>query len=530
VMNHVTNRIVGAAVASAIVALAALCPGPGHAQQSRLPGRFTPPADLAEAFQPDILRSELELFDEHFGLTDDQSLILKTLHSDYLSEFHAQAAEMRARIAELRPNEQQQRELQLEQHRLMRRQIEALMDRIQELKEIDTPESEQQIERLTERVRQLKLEMRQGGAGDVDLDAMRQLMQQFNAVISEWNDRKQAMRDAFMTDARSLLDDTQNERWPAFQRKLRRVKTLSDGRLSGESVDLLELVDALELSEERRSDLDRTLHQFTIELDDALRARNDFLERSRAEHADVLATGDLRAARSLIDREVSHRVAVRDVIVRYAESVAGQLSSEAGAALRSAFERAAFPRAFRTTLAERSFDAMLQLPELDPDDRAAIEQIETEYVAVLERQRRTLIDLIREHEPQQMRDRFLLQVARSAALEPVETQDNPMVEALRQLREHDRRYIDRALAVLDDDQIQRLPGFVRSGDTDSPQDDAPAGPRSRAFPDMTAAEKQALADQFDADGNGYLDHQERAELRAELQRRMQAAEAEDQID
>jgi polyhydroxyalkanoate synthesis regulator phasin len=473
---------------------------------------FSPPVGLAEAMVPDFLRRDVRIMNEHFALDDAQQAIVDALYGDYERQFNEGARGVRESLDQLRPTVEQQEELRRFNHNAIQRRLGELVDEIRELQQLDSRDAEARADELKEHVRQLKDTMRQGDGAAMDVDLVRRLMADFDAVVSRWSVTSRSLHGQFLNDVRALLSDEQQQLWPAFERKMRRVKTLPRGTLSGESTDLLSLINELDLVPNQRPMLDiaAMVHEFELALDERLRERNTYLEHNRDARAAVLHNGDQTAAAPLIDAEAAHRVAVRDTNVRYARSIAQTLDGELGGELLLSFGRQSYPKAYRPTRAQRSFDAIVQLPDLEPALRASIENLRGEYDLQLDAGRSELIALIHTYEPVQLRVRFLAQVARASDRPLAVPDDNPLFDAFAAQRDAEQRWIERALSVLSEQQVRTLPGFVRAGTRWS--DEAIIEGQPVAAP-QTPQQRKDFAAQFDANGDGRLDDEERERLR-----------------
>lgn len=474
--------------------------------------QFAPPAGLSEAFIPDFMRRDVQLLNEHFALDDAQQAIVESLYADYERQFQQGTASVRERINALRPTPEQMEELRRFNHSAIERKLGELVEQIRELQEFDTRDADATADELRDQVRALREQMQAGDGAAMEIDMMRSLMAGFDEIIAQWEVEKSRLYEQLLADAKIVLSEEQLQRWPAFERKLRRVKLLPKGELSGESTDVLTLVKELDLEPNERpaQSIVNVLAEFEIALDEALRQRSEFLKQSRSQRATVLHEGDLDAAGPLIDTETRLRVAVRDTNERYARSIAETLSGEAGQELWQRFQQRSYTTAFRTTRARRAFDAIVQIPDLEPALTSSIEHIRSAYDQQLQAGRDEHIALTRQHEPQQLRRRFMVQVARARGEHLALPDDNPLFKAAAALREADQRFIEQALSILSEDQIANLPAFVLTGTRWSQTPSAGAEP---AGVPTTPQQRQAFAARFDANGDGRLDEQERARFR-----------------
>ena len=65
------------------------------------------------------------------------------------------------------------------------------------------------------------------------------IVEMIAAPLIDWGTEKKKLRDDFLESVRSQLSDVQSEAWPRFERAMRREKSLPNGVLSGESLNLI---------------------------------------------------------------------------------------------------------------------------------------------------------------------------------------------------------------------------------------------------------------------------------------------------
>ncbi len=177
----------------------------------------------------------------------------------------------------------------------------------------------------------------------------------------------------FIANARAVLTPEQADRWPDLERALRRRDLLPRGEVSGERVDLFQVVARLELSEESRFAVEPLLADYAVQLDAALvwreQAASDddddaFRDVMRDYQSGVADANDLRRmARHLR----TLRTRVRDVNIMFADQIRGAMTMEEEArAFEQAWKAAAFPRIYTETYAQRVLQAALAFEDLDP--------------------------------------------------------------------------------------------------------------------------------------------------------------------
>jgi len=143
-----------------------------------------------------------------------------------------------------------------------------------------------------------------------------------------WRRERGDMDSKLMEGVQATLKDPQKAEWPAFDRFLRREKSLPRGRLSGESVNLFAVLDAAGLSKESIAKLSTLLEEYEVRLDEALKRRNDYLGQNEAKALRAIQEGDAKAMENLADRMIDLRNAVRAVNEESRTAIVAALSPE----------------------------------------------------------------------------------------------------------------------------------------------------------------------------------------------------------
>ena len=420
------------------------------------------PMGIEETMRPEWTRRDLQALAQDLALSQDQMTVVEQLFAEYEQSFAAGAAALREAIADMRP-----RNWDLDPEAARRR--EAIVERMEELMELmrhlddDDAASEEQLQRARTELNELRREMQSLRPGPVAEAQMQQMMAEASAAADAWRTQRQALGDEFVRNVMAVLDDAQQARWPQVERRQLRRKALGYGRLSGESVDLIRIVDELALDEETMQTISLLLQDYELQLDEAIRRRNEMLEQSRRQLQAALEQGDVRARRATLEQEMQARIALRDVNDRFAESIAAALPEALGEAFTATYRARAYPRIFRATPTQRQFAAAKELPGLDADTAAAIADLGRAYDAELQAMNVELLQLTRLHEPTAMTRRGMGRAARGRAAD--RTEADMLQEAFARRQAFGERYVQQLHAMLTPEQVKQLPptGMERQG-------------------------------------------------------------------
>ena len=205
-------------------------------------------------------------------------------------------------------------------------------------------------------------------SGDGDWSQMRTLGELANK-------KREDLQEQFLGDVRVILSEDQAQQWPSLERAIRRNQSLRRGFLSGERVDLTQIVVQVELEESSLAEVNVSLGQYEIDLDRAIVARNEAQTRAMGQVRDLFGSGDPSAIEDLFDKQRKLSVRVRDVNRRYAREIEGMLTADDKARFADAFKRASFPQVFRDGRGQRVLDLVLAYEDLGDEQRVTIEEI-----------------------------------------------------------------------------------------------------------------------------------------------------------
>ncbi len=359
-----------------------------------------------EAFQQDFVRRDVQLAADILGLDEAQRLIVETLYEDYAAAFE----EGRQGVHD-------------------------------ELSEIS-----QEINK----------------SGDV-----KQIMAIVFEPIENWMVTKQEMLEQLMLDVQIQLNERQQQKWPVFERRWYRINQLNKGRLQGESVDLVAILNQVD---PRRSVLDQVqnlVDEYEIAFDAALRNRDQHYRGAQPKMMAAIQDRDMGAGEPIVTRQVELRRAVRDVNERFIDLIAAQLPEPQASAFRDEALRKAYPRVYRPSRFERMAEAALGFDDISSETREAIQGLIAAYTSENGEMSKRLIAAIKASQMEDAMNTFQRRVDRSAR-----TQDRGKADQVRfEFRERDKmeqRYIVQLRGLLTPEQYAELPGVAKGDSAGTP--------------------------------------------------------------
>jgi len=252
--------------------------GGGGGGMFRGMGRMGIQNQIRDSFEPDFVRRDIPLFKQQLSLEEAQLAVVEQLMRDYEDAFEPAREEIMNQMQEIG----RQMMAPMMGPEMQDKWRGAMDDARQQMEQMAqekggelTPEERQQffrtqMEKLGEQVQK---EMKSSGAFDQMRASLGTMVTDFN----KWQEAKQRLRSGFIDGMQASLTDPQMKKWPAFDRFLVREKTLPRGTISGESVNLFIVLDESGLSKETFAKLQSIMDEYELQLDAALKARNDLI-------------------------------------------------------------------------------------------------------------------------------------------------------------------------------------------------------------------------------------------------------------
>lgn len=258
---------------------------------------------------------------------------------------------------------------------------------------------------------------------------------------------------AFLSDVKDVLTPEQAEKWPRVERAIRRDQSIRRGVLSGERVDLTELVSDLKLDETAAAAVEPVMEQYEAELDRAIIERNQQFESAMAQFQELRRNGDMAKAQEVMAKGREAAAKVRDVNRKYARSIGESLPTEQRSKFDNAFRQASFPDVYRQGMSARSIEAALKFEDLEPTQADAIEALKSRYTREVDAINAKLMGEIEKNEMEMTIDRMFQGGG-----------NETLVELRRQKRDLDQTTLDALRKELKPAQIERLPQPERRND------------------------------------------------------------------
>ncbi|MBC8309907.1 MAG: hypothetical protein ISR75_01660 [Phycisphaerales bacterium] len=279
-------------------------------------------------------------------------------------------------------------------------------------------------------------------------------------ALSDWLIEKRHLDDGLLENVQVILVGNQRKLWPSFAQRLYREKHISKGRLSGESVDLFQIVRDTKLSPSSEELIQGQLEEYAVALDIAMRNRDAILRGNPKKLFDKILEGNDRRSPNLVNNSIKARVEVRNLNDRYIEIISGNLGRNDSEDFRLRALKRGYTRIYRRTPAERILSQAAEKESYSEGIRAQILQLQASYLQELEIINFDLLEKTRQYEPEMHRNRELAGQVRRNGGTPQKIVD-PTREVFKKREELGKRYIEMLRAILSPEQFLELDGSRR---------------------------------------------------------------------
>jgi hypothetical protein len=490
-------------------------------------GRMGIQSQIREAFEPDFVRRDVPLFKEQLSLEEAQLAVLEQLMNDYEDAFNPARDQMNEQMQSIgrqmmapmmSPDMQEKWRGAMEEARAQMEQMAA-----EKGAELTQEERQQffraQMEKLGEEVR---TEMKSSGA----FDQMRASLGEMVTDFGKWQESKARMRKTFVDGLQASLNDGQQKKWPAFERFLAREKTLPRGTISGESVNLFFVLDEAGLSKETFAKLQPIMDEYELQLDAALRARNEFLAQNEGKYLAAVQAGDMEGAKRFASRSIECRERIRDVNDRYREAICAELDPADASRVRQEALAAAFERVYAQNRVQRAFEAAEKIEGLEAAVLESIKTLAGQYVTEVGPMNDRIAQAIRKEEPPRLTEDMTRVVGFLSGDVPMSQmfrprpQDGESQELFDKRTEMNDRYMSRLEGLLTPEQFESLPKGRESGrgGQGGPGGMFGGGAGPIKLADLPEQAQERMK-RFDKNNDGTIDDTERQAMMAEFRER-----------
>ncbi len=467
----------------------------------------------AGGMTPDFMLRDLQRFQLALELSDEQTLIVEQILRDYDESFReatdASQASIGSSFASMRPNEDDPARQLTDELRNRSRELREKLDSARNLGDESGMQElqskiQQELDEIRDEMRELRLNQWQSPERQAAFEEVALLMQDQLRL-------KKQMRSEFEGDLVAILTEEQQHLWPPLDRQLIRDRLLPRGRLSGETVDVMSLVEQQEYDDETLFTLLPIIQEWDESVTPALTARDDHIVENQGMLMSAMSTMDPASGISVMEAQAKFAEAVRDINDNAVQNIVLLLPEDKQGEFDMYAKERGYPRIFRPTRTDRAFKAAMELEELEADILQAITDLYDSLQIEMDYANQQLLEATHRWEAQEQLDRMNRFAQRMVGGSSEQT-DSPIQKAEEGKRAIEETYLEQLRMLLTEEQIEALGGLqTRAERRESGQRDREAGGRdsNRGF----EGGREEFMKRFDTDGDGNISESEREAIR-----------------
>ncbi len=292
-------------------------------------------------------------------------------------------------------------------------------------------------------------------------EQMRTMREEMTSVVTEAVDGFLEKDEAMLTDLRLLLREDQVDAWPMVERRHRRKSTLNpQGAMThGAGVDLVDILEEIDAPTD--GPVREIATQYELEIDTAVKKRTrqmvgmigDMMDYQFAMSENMMGgSNELPENPYIAMRESGLKL--RDMNRRYARQLESAMSDDTRTAFHAEWMRRHYPEVYSPTGTDARITTASKLGDLSADQRERLEAVRTTYTRDVAALNDKYAKAIAEQEedpasadPMQM----------AMMMQGMGDGNDPVSEARAARNEFEQRIVDQIDAVLNEEQLARMP-------------------------------------------------------------------------
>lgn len=463
---------------------------------------------------PDYMLRDLQRFDEALDLTDEQAMIVKQLLLDYDESFReaseANQTGIGSSFQSMRGDDDDPARQRSQELRSKSRELREKLDSARKLGDEEGMKELQ--DRLNKELESVREEINQSRAEQWQSPERQAAMEEVALLIQDQLRIKKQMCNEFEADLVVILTEDQQPLWAPLKRQLIRDRLLPRGRLSGETVDVMGLVDQRDYDDDTLVQLLPALSDWDASVTYALSAREDHTVENQGTLMMSMTTMDIDSGISIMKTQAKLAESVRDINDLAVENIVLLLPEEEGKEFGAYARERGYPRIYRPTRTDRAFKAAMELEDLEPDTLAAINEIYDAMVIDIAYANEQIYAATHRWESQERIDR-MSRFAQRMTGGSTERTESPMRESEDNKRTIEENYLEQLRMLLTEEQIETLGGLQNR----QPREERRGGWGDRGGSGGGGGGfeggREAFMSRFDTDGDGNISESEREAIR-----------------
>lgn len=471
----------------------------------------------ANGMTPDYMLRDLQRFQTALDLSDEQTLIVEQILRDYDESFREASDSsqegMGSAMSSMRPSEDDPARQLTQELRTRSREI---RDKMDSARKLDNEEGMKELQaKLQSELDSIRDEMRQSRLEEWQSPERQTAFEEIALLMQDQLRLKKQMCTEFEGDLVAILTEDQQSLWPPLQRQLVRDRLLPRGRLSGETVDVMGLVEQQDFEDEVLITILPVLNEWDESVTSALSARDDHMVENQGALMSAMRTMDMSSSVDVMKAQAKLAEAVRDINDMAVENIVLLLPETQNADFNTYAKERGYPRIYRPTRTDRAYKAAMELEGLEPDILQSIMELFDALQLEMVYANSQILEATHRWEAQEQLDRINRFSARMTGISS-ERVESPIRKAEDGRRAIEENYLEQLRMLLTEEQIETLGGLQsrqqqregrQRGDRDASRDRD--SNRGGGF----EGGREAFMKQFDKDGDGTISESERDAIR-----------------
>lgn len=285
-------------------------------------------------------------------------------------------------------------------------------------------------------------------------------MEKMPAVQKKSRETTQAAEKSLFSDLKSLLTSEQEANWARVER-MRRRETGLRGGLSGESLDIADVVHTMKLPAEPAQLVAPMVEDYESAMDSHLKAKE--AAQSEAPAFEPGKPMDVEAMQKQMESSRQMGEKIVQLNATTAEKIKAALPEDLQQKFADEVKRRSFPSVYRESRVAKDLDAALAMSDLDESQRERLKEIKAAYARDLGPVNNRWADAIRESEQSGQEGGMALGGGGFISMRMGEEPEG-LREARKARREMDEKARERLKSVLRPEQQEKLPKASPGGD------------------------------------------------------------------
>ena len=454
---------------------------------------------------PDYMLRDIQKFSEAFDLSGDQLVIVEQILRDYDESFReASDASQEGIGSSFRSMRGSDDDPERQRRNELRTQSRELRDKLDSAKKLGSDTDTTQLQKeLSEKIDSIREAIQQQRTDSWQSPERQAAMEEVALLMQDQLRLKHQMKVELEGDLVAILTEEQLALWPALERQLIRDRLLQLGRLSGESVDIIGLVEQQNYEDAVLIGILPAIEEWDVNVSAALEARDLHMIETQGTLMSSMQSSGTSATEGVLKAQSELAEAVRDINDNAVESISLLLPADKSTLFNNEAKLKGYPRIYRTTRVERAYTAAQELEDLEVDILQAIVDLEEAMLIELTYSNEQIYSETHRWESQERIERLNRWTQRMSGGSSERTESPIRVAGDAKTAVEDN-YITQLKMLLTEEQIKALGGLETNEERNEARSrearDSGRGNRDRGSGGFQGRED--FMNRFDQDGNG----------------------------